>query len=83
MEESPASSRPLSELSARCDSAYADWQAVSRDPRCWSDPEIRRAMLDARIAYQDALAEYVTALRSAQSLDAYPPVLPPDPSEIR
>jgi len=62
----PASKR-ISQLAARRDVAYQEWQALSRDPACWSDPEKRKAMLKARIAYQDALSDYVTTVRASQS----------------
>lgn len=65
MEDNCSMPKSLVELAARCDSTYQDWQALNRDPACWSEPEKRRAMLTARIAYQDALSEYVTALRAS------------------
>lgn len=67
MGEATAAPRSVFDLAARSDAAYAEWQALSRDPRCWSDPQKRQAMLAARIAYQDALSEYVTSLRAAQA----------------
>jgi len=67
MDESPSEPKSVARLAAACDAAYHEWQALSRDPSCWADPEKRQAMLAARIAYQDALSEYVVAVRSAQN----------------
>lgn len=70
MDDASAGPNTVNELAARCDAAYSEWQALNRDPQCWSDPDKRQAMLSARIAYQDALSEYVTALRAAQAADS-------------
>lgn len=69
MDDASVVPKLVSELATRCDAAYSEWQALNRDPQCWSDPDKRQAMLSARIAYQDALSEYVTALRVAQAVD--------------
>jgi hypothetical protein len=70
MDRAVSESKRISQLAARRDSAYDEWLALSRDPSCWSDPEKRKAMLKARISYQDALSEYVTTLRALQASSA-------------
>ena len=35
--------------------AWHRWQRLAQEPGAWEDPERRRAMLAARLDYQDAL----------------------------
>jgi len=66
MDTSKPDDARLSELLAKKDAAYRRWRDLLRDPDCLRNPDKRTAMLNARLVYLDAYADYVFVYRQSQ-----------------
>lgn len=58
--------RKVRELKDRADIVGKRWLTLYNEPDCFTDPAKRRALLEARIEYQDAVAGFLFALRHNQ-----------------
>ncbi len=57
----PGRSLSVADLEERARSRQADWHRLFSEPDVWNDREKRRAMLEARWAYHEAVAAWLEA----------------------